>query len=63
MRADGFEVTAATGAIIERAGRFDWDHRDPFDRVIVATAQLRRLVLVSKNETLDGAPGGIERVW
>ena len=63
LRADGFEVAAATGAIMERAGQFDWTHRDPFDRVIVATAQLRRLALVSKDETLDGAPGGIERVW
>ena len=63
LRADGFEVAAATGAVMERAGRLDWAHRDPFDRLIVATAQLRGLALVSKDETLDGAPGGIERVW
>ena len=63
LRADGFEVASATGPIMERAGRFDWIHRDPFDRLIVATAQVRRLALVSKDETLDGAPDGIERVW
>lgn len=63
LRADGFEVAAATGAIMERAGRFDWTHRDPFDRIIVATAQLRHLSLISKDETLDGTPDGIERVW
>ena len=63
LRADGFEVAAATGAIMERAGRLDWSHRDPFDRLIVATAQQRRLALVSKDETLDGAPNGVERVW
>jgi PIN domain nuclease of toxin-antitoxin system len=63
LRADGFEVAAATGAVMERAGRLDWVHRDPFDRLIVATAQQRRLALVSKDETLDGAPDGVERVW
>ena len=63
LRADGFEVAPATGAVMERAGRLDWTHRDPFDRLIVATAQLRSLALVSKDDTLDGVPGGIERVW
>ena len=63
LRVQGFEVVAATGAVMERAGRLDWAHRDPFDRLIVATAQQRGLVLVSKDETLDGAPGGVERVW
>ena len=63
LRADGFEVAPAAGAIMERAGRLAWDHRDPFDRIIVATAQQRRLALVSKDATLDGAPDNIERVW
>ena len=63
LRTDGFEVAPATGAVMERAGRMDWAHRDPFDRLIVATAQLRSFALVSRDETLDGAPGGIERVW
>ena len=63
LRADGFDVAAATGRIAERAGRLDWSHRDPFDRLIVATAQERGLMLVSKDATLDAAPGGVERVW
>ena len=63
LRADGFEVAPATGAIMERAGRFDWTHRDPFDRIIVATAQVRGIELVSKDETLDSVPDGIERIW
>jgi PIN domain nuclease of toxin-antitoxin system len=63
LRADGFEVAAATGTIMERAGRLDWLHRDPFDRLIVATAQHRGFKLVSKDGTLDNAPGGIERIW
>jgi PIN domain nuclease of toxin-antitoxin system len=59
LRADGFEVVPASGAIMQRAGSFDWRHRDPFDRIIVATALARALAVVSKDETLDsnGAPG------
>lgn len=64
LRSDGFEIVAASGAIMQRAGRFDWAHRDPFDRIIVATAMERRLPVVSKDETLDTAPGGgVQRVW
>ena len=63
LRGLGFEVAPATGAVMERAGRLEWGHRDPFDRLIVATAQGRGLALVSKDATLDAAPGGVKRVW
>jgi PIN domain nuclease of toxin-antitoxin system len=64
LRADGFDVLPASGAVMQRAGAFDWTHRDPFDRIIVATALLRGLAVVSKDETLDGngAPGW-RRIW
>ena len=59
LRADGFDILPASGAIMQQAGSFDWKHRDPFDRIIVATALARELTVVSKDETLDtnGAPG------
>ena len=59
LRAVGFDIVPASGAIMQRAGSFDWKHRDPFDRIIVATALARELTVVSKDETLDtnGAPG------
>lgn len=64
LRSDGFEIVPASGAIMERAGRFDWAHRDPFDRIIVATVLERALPVVSKDDTLDGVPGGgLQRVW
>ena len=64
LRSDEFEVIPAMGSMIERAGRLDWAHRDPFDRIIVATALERALRVVSKDGTLDGAPGeGLHRVW
>jgi PIN domain nuclease of toxin-antitoxin system len=64
LRADGFEVMPASGAIMQRAGAFDWAHRDPFDRIIVATALVHDLAVVSKDETLDGN-GASEwrRIW
>ena len=59
LRADGFDVVPASGAIAQRAGSLGWAHRDPFDRIIVATALARGLAVVSKDESLDanGAPG------
>ena len=64
LRADGFDVLPASGAIMQRAGSFDWTHRDPFDRIIVATALVRGLAVVSKDETLDGnGSPGWRRIW
>jgi PIN domain nuclease of toxin-antitoxin system len=64
LRAAGFDVVPASGAIMQRAGSFDWTHRDPFDRIIVATALARGLSVVSKDATLD-SNGSSEwkRVW
>ena len=49
---------------MQRAGSFEWAHRDPFDRVIVATALTRGLSVISKDATLD-SNGSSEwkRVW
>lgn len=58
------EVVPADGAIMDLAGGMDWAHRDPFDRVIVATCAIRKLSLVSKDETLSAAPtGSLTRIW
>ena len=64
LGADGFDILAASGPVMQRAGSLDWTHRDPFDRIIVATALLRALAVVSKDATLDGngAPGW-RRIW
>ena len=53
LRADGFEVVPATGAIMQDAGSLDWAHRDPFDRIVVATALGRGLPVISKDAGLD----------
>jgi PIN domain nuclease of toxin-antitoxin system len=64
LRADGFEVVPATGAIMQHAGSFDWAHRDPFDRIIVATALTRGLSVISKDATLDSNGSSYwRRIW
>jgi PIN domain nuclease of toxin-antitoxin system len=44
-------------AVCTLAGTLDWAHRDPFDRLIAATAILDRLTLVSVDLALCGAYG------
>lgn len=44
----------------------DWPHRDPFDRLIAATAVELRCSLVSKDtafDALDGTAGWHGRIW
>lgn len=36
----------------EAAGDLDWDHTDPFDRVLVAQAQSQRIVLVHADRVI-----------
>jgi PIN domain nuclease of toxin-antitoxin system len=40
----------------------DWAHRDPADRVIVATAQMKRVPVLTKDRTLHDF-AGVECVW
>lgn len=42
------------------AGGMPWAHRDPFDRLIAATAVLERLALVSADVAFDD---GFSRIW
>ena len=42
-------------------GELPWHHRDPFDRLLIAQAQIERAVLVSDDEAL--APYGVPMLW
>ncbi len=42
------------------AGLIDWPHRDPFDRLLAASALRRRIPIVSADPVFDGM---IARIW
>ncbi|MGL5012179.1 MAG: type II toxin-antitoxin system VapC family toxin, partial [Paracoccaceae bacterium] len=44
------------------AGLLDWSHRDPFDRMIAATALAFDMTLISADTAFDAVPG-LRRVW
>ena len=44
-----------------RAGSFDVAHRDPFDRMLAAQAELQGLAIVSIDAALDVF--GVDRLW
>ena len=53
----GFQELSLDAADAERAGALDWDHRDPFDRALVAQAINRRMTLVTADARLLQHPG------
>ena len=53
----GFTWCEITPHDAEQAGELDWDHKDPFDRMLVAQAALRTLTLVTTDAQMTRAPG------
>ncbi len=49
VQADGFQHLAITWAHGIKAGSYDTEHRDPFDRMLAAQAELERLTLVTRD--------------
>ncbi|MDR3224890.1 MAG: type II toxin-antitoxin system VapC family toxin [Clostridiales Family XIII bacterium] len=41
-----------SNAHAEAAGALDWEHRDPFDRILAAQAQVEQLVLITSDAAL-----------
>ena len=52
IASQGFEPLDITLAHAQRAGTLESTHRDPFDRMLVAQAQLENLPLVTNDEAL-----------
>lgn len=44
------------------AGRLDWRHRDPFDRILAAQSIVENLTLVT-SDTVFRELGGIDVLW
>jgi PIN domain nuclease of toxin-antitoxin system len=53
----GFASVPVTMGHASLAGALDWEHRDPFDRMLVAQALSDDMVLVSADDVMKSAPG------
>lgn len=58
---EGFEELPITIAHAARAGSLPFPHRDPFDRLLIAQAQIESLSLVSNEALFDRF--GVTRIW
>jgi PIN domain nuclease of toxin-antitoxin system len=56
LQADGFEPLPIALAHGLRAGAYSQPHRDPFDRMLAAQAELERLVLLTADQQLCTFP-------
>ena len=56
LQADGFQGLPISQAHGLRAGAYSQPHRDPFDRVLAAQAELERLVLLTADPQLTTFP-------
>ena len=61
IRSQGFSQLPITLDHAQVAGSLPGDHRDPFDRVLIAQAREERLALVSAEPLFDDF--GITRIW
>ena len=52
-----FELLPISPADARAAGALEWDHRDPFDRMLAAQSLARGMVLVTDDSALTSAPG------
>ncbi|MDE0695440.1 MAG: type II toxin-antitoxin system VapC family toxin [Boseongicola sp.] len=58
---DGYDLIPLTAAACLDASMLDWDHRNPFDRMIAAVARLESLPVISSDQAFDKI--GVERHW
>jgi len=56
-----FEAISITVEHARLAGLLPGEHRDPFDRMLIAQAQIEGIALVSNEQLFDGF--GVRRIW
>lgn len=61
VASQGFAALEISIIHAQRAGRLPGDHRDPFDRMLVAQAQLEDVPIVSNERVFDAY--GVNRIW
>ena len=61
MAANGFRMLGIEFDDVARIESLPFHHRDPFDRLLVAQALRRDLVIASRDRSFDRY--GVERIW
>jgi PIN domain nuclease of toxin-antitoxin system len=61
IASQSFTPLAVTVVHAQRAGLLIGDHRDPFDRMLIAQARSNDLILVSNEKVFDAF--GVTRLW
>lgn len=61
VRDNGFSPLAISLQHAKAAGALPLHHKDPFDRMLAAQAQLEQLTIVSRDEVFDRY--GVQRLW
>lgn len=62
----GASIAALTPEVCLNASMLAWDHRDPFDRLLAATAIDKQIALVSADavfDDLNGKADWVTRLW
>lgn len=60
VRSPGFREVALTSPHLVHAARLDWEHGDPWDRILLAQARLEAMDLISADRVFDSQ---ITRLW
>ena len=61
VRASGLEELGLTTPHLLREARLDWEHGDPWDRILLAQAAVGEMALISADRVFDGQAN--RRVW
>lgn len=61
VSASGLQTLAISDLHAELAASFDWEHRDPWDRILAAQARLERCAFISTDLVFDAVLR--ERIW
>lgn len=61
VRNSGFEELGITSLHLVHAARLDWDHGDPWDRILLAQASLEDMALIFIDRAFDARTG--KRLW
>ena len=61
MEREGFQILPISGDHAVRAGVLPGEHKDPFDRMLIAQSQAENLALVSNEAVFDSY--GVRRIW